>query len=82
MLMSERSNGKKGNHGSRNYAFVVSVVGLFVGVLLLSKKRDHQDIRRDRNLDQRVADFHTKHVLTGVGSTPAVQDGVRQRDAA
>jgi hypothetical protein len=62
--------------------FVVGVIGLFVGVLLLSKKRDHQDMWRERNLDERLADFHTKHVLTEVGSTPAVQDGVRKRDAA
>ena len=63
---------------------LLGVIGLFIGVRLMTDKgREHENVQEEENIHERLADFHTVHVSTGLGSTaPAMKDTPRQRDAA
>jgi hypothetical protein len=63
---------------------LIGVLGVFVGVRLMTAKwREHENIQKEENSDERLADFHTVRVSTGLGSrAPAMKDTRRKRDAA
>lgn len=63
---------------------LLGVIGVFIGILLMVDKAGrHKDTRKEAESDEKLADFHTVHVSTGLGSTAlATKDGLRGRDAA
>jgi hypothetical protein len=63
---------------------LIGVLGVYVGVrLMIAKGREHQNIQGEENSDERLADFHTVRVSTGLGSmAPAMKDIPRNRDTA
>jgi hypothetical protein len=49
---------------------MMGVIGVLTGVLLtIAKVRDHDDNQQQADSDEKLADFHTVRVSTGLGST-------------
>jgi hypothetical protein len=63
---------------------LLGVIGVFIGVILMVGKPGYdKGTRQEAENDEKLADFHTLHVSSGLGSTaPATKEGMRQRNAA